>query len=110
MSKTEFQSLLDAARDNFIDQCEALAVFSYGKVGSGDDDDFKPSPDPVKVECWHCGAVYMSGELRYEYRPLMQFAIIENGIKLEPLWWCRDRTCDGAGFGHDIHRTKRRIK
>jgi hypothetical protein len=92
---------------------EACAVKNFGAVESHADDGFGPPAEPCKVECWHCGEKYSSAEMRRMYRPRMQHAVTElmgDGIAsgLSPLWWCRDLECDGAGFGHDLHRVKPR--
>jgi hypothetical protein len=92
-------------------------VAHFGECKPAEWDGFGPPKDNVRVECWHCGRKYNSGELRLMYRPRMQGALVDavgNGLsKLSPLWWCKHDDCDGAGFGHDIHpvtekRSKRR--
>lgn len=55
------------------------------------EDQFAPPADHVEeVECLHCGQRYLSNEIVFEER----FGTL--------LWWCKDRHCDGRGFGFDI--------
>jgi len=55
------------------------------------DDQFGPPADSVEeVERLHCGERYMSNEMIYEER----FGAV--------LWWCKNRRCNGRGFGFDI--------
>lgn len=93
-------------------QLEDLAVRLFGPVEKCVDDGFGPPADAVRVECWHCGEKYNSNEMKRAYRPRFQAAITETvgrGFpRLDPLWWCKNDDCDGAGFGHDIHAVKPR--
>jgi len=86
---------------------EALAVNTFGPVGSFPADQFGPPATPVKLKCLHCDGRYLSSKMRREYRPRMQAAVVEGigqGLAaLEPLWWCKNADCDGAGFGHDLY-------
>lgn len=107
-----FGLALKAIAERASVEMEALAVSTYGPVGSGADDVCAPPAKPVTVECWHCADVYGSDELRFEYRPMMQAFLVEHGDHLHPLWWCRNIYCDGGGFKHDLwpSRKKRRSK
>lgn len=71
-------------------------------------DTFKPPAEPRMVKCLHCGQTYSSDEMRWEYRLHFQAAAVEewkrdDAFDLEPLWWCKTKNCDGAGYGFDIH-------
>ena len=46
-----------------------------------------------EVRCIHCGKQFKMLDMVFEYR----FG------ESEPLWWCPKPTCDGAGYGFDIH-------
>jgi hypothetical protein len=89
---------------------EQAAIAKFGAAEECSDDGFGPPKDPIMVECWHCGDKYSSSEMLRMYRPRMQASIVEglgNGFStLDPLWWCKNRDCDGGGFGHDIHPLK----
>ena len=89
---------------------ERMAVNAFGAPDPAKEPHFAPPATPVRVHCWHCGGKYLSDKMRLEYRPRMQAVGVENlgqgFVALEPLWWCKNDTCDGAGFGHDIHITK----
>jgi hypothetical protein len=106
---TEAVRMIREAADK---ELEALAVSMFGPAEECDDDGFGPPPEPCRVTCWHCGEKYNSSEMKREYRPRSQGAMSEavgNGFsRIDPLWWCRNGDCDGAGFGHDIHPVKPR--
>lgn len=69
---------------------------SPGELGinpPGDyDDPFAPPCVPVLVRCLHCDFVYMSSEMAYGKRFHSH----------DSIWWCKNKTCDGGGFGFDI--------
>jgi hypothetical protein len=48
-----------------------------------------------EVICMHCSDIYNESELVFEQR---------FGYST-PLWWCRNKDCDGAGIKHDIYPT-----
>jgi hypothetical protein len=52
-----------------------------------------PEDAEKAVTCWHCGDTYLAKEIVYEIR----------GRNPDPFWWCRNKHCDGAGLGFDIH-------
>ena len=93
---------------------EALAEGLFGKPKPTKRDNLGPPRDAVDVECWHCRERYKSSELVYEYRLQNQWPAwqiyCDGGRDMVPLWWCRNKNCDGAGFGHDIHAVAPRRK
>jgi len=55
-------------------------------------DPFRPPEKPVAVQCLHCGDRYSSAEIVQETRFGYPYTLA----------WCRNKDCDGAGFGFDI--------
>lgn len=53
-------------------------------------DPFAPPVHSRLVRCLHCDEVYQSSEMVYEQRGY------------SPLWFCKNRDCNGAGYGCDI--------
>lgn len=45
-----------------------------------------------RIFCLHCDGAFRMGQVIYGVR--------FGGI--EPLWWCPNKCCDGAGVGHDL--------
>lgn len=86
---------------------EELAVNTFGKPDPEIAVMFSPPAQPIRVRCLHCGGRYLSDNMRLEYRPRMQAMVCEGmgqgTARLDPLWWCKNAYCDGAGFGHDVH-------
>jgi len=52
--------------------------------------------NPGKVWCLHCRDIYNENEAVWEVR---------HGMSM-PLWWCRNKSCDGAGVGYDLIKYK----
>ncbi|MGR9384873.1 hypothetical protein [Rhizobium leguminosarum] len=107
---TDASGKIDVIRNKVDADLEELAVRLFGRAESREDDGFGPPAEPVRVHCWHCGGRYSSSEMVRAYRPRFQGAISETVgrgfARLDPLWWCKNADCDGAGFGHDIHVVK----
>lgn len=60
----------------------------------GHDDAFAPPKDRnPKVWCLHCDRKYYAWEMVFEDR---------FGTEGLPLWWCKYKDCNGAGFNFDI--------
>lgn len=68
-------------------------VESQKSTQNADDDLFKPPVKSELVECLHCDQQYQSSEMVYEIRPEM------SDLKF---WYCKNRQCNGAGYGFDI--------
>lgn len=98
---------IDAIRASLDTELEAMAVATFGPIVPADETLFAPPALPVRIHCWHCDTKYLSDKMRLEYRPRMQAAVVdglgEGLANLQPLWWCKNAECDGAGFGHDLH-------
>ena len=61
-------------------------------------DGFAPSLELNRtVKCLHCGDTYPETEAIYGRR-----ARFTRMIPNARLWWCRNKTCDGAGVGFDL--------
>lgn len=77
-------------------------------------DMFAPPKTPVAVRCMHCNAKYQSSKIKYEYRLENRVtaitAVPTTDAQIEPMWWCKDEDCDGAGFGFDILEIGKRTK
>lgn len=97
-------------RHEVDDKLEEMAIAAFGDPSTREGDDFGPPVEPVTVECWHCGDKYSSFEMQWAYRPRMQSGLVDSlgrGFSaIAPMWWCRNISCDGGGFGHDIHAVK----
>lgn len=91
--------------DGIEDRLEAMAVEVFGPAKKVKDS-FAPPKVSVKAKCLHCGQTYQSREMVLAYRPQFQHPMVmmlgRDVEALEPLWWCRTLTCDGAGYGYDI--------
>jgi hypothetical protein len=66
-----------------------ITVGDYDLSGT---DLFRPPKFTIEVVCIHCKQRYHSNEMVFETRYRNPF----------PLWWCKNRDCDGAGFRFDI--------
>lgn len=94
---------------------EDACVAEFGKPdpAAEPNDLFRPPVEPVEVKCLHCNGVYRSDEIVLQYRLRMQLHLVALQLReygevreMEPLWWCKDPACDGAGFGFDIFPAK----
>ncbi len=106
----EAKAKVDAIRVAVDQDLEKLAIEQFGPVDPSKNDGFGPPAEPCLVTCLHCDETYQSSEMQQAYRPHMQDTWVEgmgHGCgPLEPLWWCKNSDCDGAGYGHDIHPAK----
>lgn len=75
-------------------EAEAAAA-AAGPLSPDYDDPFavRPADGKRMVGCLHCGDSYRAEEIVYENRAG------------SALWWCRNKSCDGAGLGWGIHFT-----
>lgn len=91
--------------DGIEDRLESMAGEVFGPAKK-EKDSFAPPEVSVKVKCRHCGQVYQSSEMVLTYRPQFQHPMVmmlgSDVDVLEPLWWCKNFRCDGAGYGIDI--------
>lgn len=115
MSKAKmFQRAHAAIMKDLDERLEALAVNTFGPADSHPADQYSPPERPVKVRCNHCGERYLSNKMRREYRPRMQFLVVgmlaEEVQELEPLWWCKNSDCEGAGYGFDLRRVEKAVR
>lgn len=84
---------IDELRTALAEDAETAGKGSPESLAPDYDDPFAVRPKDVKriVECLHCGGSYPAGEIVYERR----FGLA--------MWWCKNKTCDGAGLGFDLH-------
>jgi len=73
-----------------VDKNHNYRLRGYERLDSPEDDPFAPPENVVLVSCLHCGSRYQSSEMMYEDRGAGY------------LWYCKNKNCDGAGFGFDI--------
>lgn len=116
-AQKEFEAIWDrviAARDQAMSDSAELAERIFGPLPPPNTEEmFAPPKQAVKVGCMHCGDNYDSSEMVWEYRLECQAPMFELWCEepdegpITPLWWCKNKDCDGAGFGHDIHPTGR---
>jgi hypothetical protein len=96
----------DAAIKDLFEKVEAAAIEHFGPIEEHQDDGFGPPPSDIEVECRHCRQKYLSSEMVRQYRPGVQANIVgmlgKDADQLDPMWWCKNFKCDGAGFGYDI--------
>jgi hypothetical protein len=97
-------------RHEVDEKLETMAIEAFGYPSTREDDGFGPPTESVTVTCWHCNDKYSSSEMQWAYRPRMQSGLVDSlgrGFSaIAPMWWCRNISCDGGGFGHDIHAVK----
>lgn len=113
VNKAAVASLFATAR---IDKNTAGLYYTLGQIEkrltifSPLNTSFKPPSKPKRVRCLHCGESYSSDEIKLEYRlKFREFEIsLDNADIIEPMWWCKNPDCDGAGYGYDIHPVKKK--
>lgn len=95
--------------DGIEDRLEKMAVTVFGEAVS-DTANLGPPRSPIIVKCLHCGETYSSDGMVLAYRPHFQAPMVSllgrDTEKLDPLWWCKNMRCTGAGLGFDIFPAK----